>query len=81
MSLLLLWITAVATNEGCPEYTIIEELQTEYMLGTWYEMYSLGPHHQDPTMSDDLDCGQIDFDIGAPAFHLNSTYRHPDGTF
>ena len=25
-SILLMWIAAVVTNEGCPEYTIIEEL-------------------------------------------------------
>jgi len=41
-------------------------------------MYSSSP--EDGSISDDLDCGIIDFTVGAPAMNINSTYRAKDGT-
>ena len=34
------WAYLVRQNPGCPEYTIIEELEIDYFMGKWYEMYS-----------------------------------------
>ena len=34
------WAYLAYTNEGCPEYTIIETLQLDQFLGKWYEQFA-----------------------------------------
>ena len=60
MSTVALWAGLVYRNEGCPEYTIIEELQVEYFMGKWYEQYT--------TVEEEKDCGLLDITIGSSTY-------------
>ena len=59
-STVVLWAGLVYQNEGCPEYTIIEELQVEYFIGRWYEQYT--------TVEDQDDCGLLDITPGSSTY-------------
>lgn len=59
-STVVLWVGLVFQNEGCPEYTIIEELQVEYFMGKWYEQYT--------TVEEADDCGLLDITIGSSTY-------------
>ena len=46
------WAYLVNENPGCPEYTIIEELEIDYFMGKWYEMYSTATKEENSNADD-----------------------------
>jgi hypothetical protein len=68
-SLVVFWTALVMKNEGCPEYTIIEELQVDYFMGRWYEQYS--------SVEGDGNCGMLDITVGSPTFmNVSQSYKN-----
>ena len=55
------WAYLAATNEGCPEYTIIETLQLDQFLGKWYEQFA--SNLEGDADESDKHCGLLNIQI------------------
>lgn len=55
------WAYLAFTNEGCPEYTIIETLQLDQFLGKWYEAFV--SNIEDDDDEGDKHCGMLNLQV------------------